>query len=459
MVAIDHQGAPQQGEPEPGGEPAAGPGSPQGEPEPETTRRRRIRSAVRQLSFEAGGEDATSLVEAREAAFVKEKEKQAAEREAERGADESPRRVRLDSLEAAGFSPQSSRLWSFDRETEEELMEEMLLQLAEMSGLPKMSALTVHTFVGRVAGHYSDEVDFHSFTHAVDVTLSAFLLLTRYGGREHLQPVDAMAILVAAMCHDAGHPGLTNPFQKATQSELVSQYGEEATLERMHISIGQSILRSPGCNVLDAAGFSAEEQAWASELIEFAVLGTDLSTQSTVMAEWAEMFGDGGSAAGAEGAAASSCLCGFTMDEAARKAVGRLLLKTADLGCCAKPWAVAQHWAERLVRETQAQTAKELELLVDTQGREAGSPVAGSAGAQAKFHQYVVTPIFRAAAAAFPAFSEGLEQALENERQWRCAHPLAGCTSSRSIDRGCALTLMMAVGRALSEAEGAEAAA
>ena len=38
-------------------------------------------------------------------------------------------------------------------------------------------------------------------------------------------------------------------------------HGEEATLERMHISIGQSILRSPGCNVLDAAGFSAEEQA------------------------------------------------------------------------------------------------------------------------------------------------------------------------------------------------------
>ena len=91
---------------------------------------------------------------------------------------------------------------------------------------------------------------------------------------------------------------------------------------------------------------------------------------------------------------------------------------------------------------------------MDTQGREAGSPVAGSAGAQAKFHQYVVTPIFRAAAAAFPAFSEGLEQALENERQWRCAHLLAGCASSR----GCALTLM-GVGRALSEAEGAEAAA
>eukprot|EP01045_Picozoa_sp_COSAG04_P056945 COSAG04_NODE_26870_length_289_cov_1.094737_1_plen_72_part_10 len=43
-MASDHQGAPQQGEPEPGGE---------------TTRRRRIRSAVRQLSFEAGGEDAT----------------------------------------------------------------------------------------------------------------------------------------------------------------------------------------------------------------------------------------------------------------------------------------------------------------------------------------------------------------------------------------------------------------
>lgn len=88
-------------------------------------RRHRIRSAVRQLSFTVGGEDADAMMAAREAAFVRSAEAT----DGDALPPDAKRRPRLDSVKTAGFSPQSQRLWSFDRSTELELMEEMILQI------------------------------------------------------------------------------------------------------------------------------------------------------------------------------------------------------------------------------------------------------------------------------------------------------------------------------------------
>lgn len=89
-------------------------------------RRHRIRSAVRQLSFEKGGADADAMLAAREAVFVN----RSADAEDGTALGSDPRRrPRLDSVQSAGFSPQSQRLWNFDRTTELELVEELISQL------------------------------------------------------------------------------------------------------------------------------------------------------------------------------------------------------------------------------------------------------------------------------------------------------------------------------------------
>ena len=54
----------------------------------------------------------------------------------------------------------------------------------------------------------------------------------------------------------------------------------------MHLDLAKRILSSPECNIFASAGFSEEEQAWALELLEYVVLGTDLSTHVGVMEEW-----------------------------------------------------------------------------------------------------------------------------------------------------------------------------
>jgi hypothetical protein len=54
----------------------------------------------------------------------------------------------------------------------------------------------------------------------------------------------------------------------------------------MHLDMAKRILSSAECNIFAAAGFSEDEQLWALELLEYIVLGTDLSIHFNVMDEW-----------------------------------------------------------------------------------------------------------------------------------------------------------------------------
>ena len=135
--------------------------------------------------------------------------------------------------------------------------------------------------------------------------------------------------------------------EATTSSALVATYGEKGTYERLHAETAKSILQTPGCEIFAAAGFSEEEQRWAMELLEYTILGTDLGCHKAIMDEWGELFParQGEGEVGEAGAEAEvSRLDGLEMTEARSRALVRMLMMSGDLGCCAKPWAVARHW-------------------------------------------------------------------------------------------------------------------
>lgn len=298
--------------------------------------RRRIRSAVYQLSESTGGADADALIASRDAAFAaRERRRQLSTGDARLSLT---RRIRLESVESAGFSPTAQRLWTFDRSTEIALMEEMLLRTAQLVGVKSPPTKCVHTLVASVASRYPEN-DFHSFTHACDVTISAYVLLTKFGGAARLRPIDAFTLIVTAMMHDVAHPGRTNKFEATTESELVAEYGEKGTYERLHAETAKSILETPGCEIFAAAGFSVEDQRWAMDLLEYTIFGTDIGCHKSIMDEWGELFP---AREGEE--AGTSKLDSLDMTDERRRELVRMLMKTSDLGCCAKPWAVARHW-------------------------------------------------------------------------------------------------------------------
>lgn len=65
-----------------------------------------------------------------------------------------------------------------------------------------------------VQGFYKEEVEYHNDLHGADVALMANMFLTKGGliSLLELDKKDILSYLIAGLCHDLGHDGLTNGF-------------------------------------------------------------------------------------------------------------------------------------------------------------------------------------------------------------------------------------------------------
>lgn len=108
---------------------------------------------------------------------------------------------------------------------------------------------------------YNDFVLYHNFRHIVDVLQAVFYFLLQIGilppyptGRHPnrtrlapvatlLQPFDALTLLVSAIGHDVGHPGVNNAFLVALNAPLAQLYNDRSVLEAFHCAAYSQILR------------------------------------------------------------------------------------------------------------------------------------------------------------------------------------------------------------------------
>ncbi|KAJ2631296.1 3',5'-cyclic-nucleotide phosphodiesterase [Coemansia sp. RSA 1290] len=118
----------------------------------------------------------------------------------------------------------------------------------------KLQLGRVRRFVKILESAYYDN-PYHNFHHAVDVTQCTFYILhtlgmfnkteprrlslrspaeTSFPLRTILRPTDVMALIVASLCHDLGHPGLNNAFMVRARTQLAELYNDQSVLENFH---------------------------------------------------------------------------------------------------------------------------------------------------------------------------------------------------------------------------------
>ncbi|CAM9664543.1 unnamed protein product, partial [Ectocarpus sp. 13 AM-2016] len=78
---------------------------------------------------------------------------------------------------------------------------------------------------------------FHNLTHAVSVTHASFTIVKTTQVNSLLRPLDKLALLVAAFCHDIDHPGNNNAYEVNSLSPLALQHGDSSVLERHHVFV------------------------------------------------------------------------------------------------------------------------------------------------------------------------------------------------------------------------------
>lgn len=254
-------------------------------------------------------------------------------------------------------------------------------------------------FLNDCRNNYVRKNPYHNFRHAFDVTQTVYLLLTSGGAAAYLSYLEIFAVLIGAVIHDIGHPGLNNNFQIATGSSLSMRYNDRSILENHHCSLGFTLLKKPENDIF--SGLNDEQRKEVRNLIIVSVLATDLAHHMEITAQW------------------NSALNKFTKDEKPhRLLLLQILLKAADISNPGKPFEIAKYWANMVQEEFFAQGDVE---------KEKGLPVSpfmdrekpALPKMQINFIDYLVAPLFGSLKEVLPPVRVITDRLDENRKMWK----------------------------------------
>ena len=176
------------------------------------------------------------------------------------------------------------RSWSLDAwALPDDEIQRLMVSMLHAAGLLRrfrIPAAAAHAFAAGVAAAMPESNSFHNVRHVFCVAQTAFRFLIESHARAALlHDLDALALLLAAMCHDLEHPGTTNAFQVNTGSALAIRYNDASVLENHHAATGYALLDA--CGML--APLSGEERRSLRRTLVDAVLATDMSKHKDLL--------------------------------------------------------------------------------------------------------------------------------------------------------------------------------
>lgn len=179
---------------------------------------------------------------------------------------------------AKGFDKDISS-WDFNafEHTEEELL---LIAKRMFTALDLLNAFKIpdavcEAFLLSMRSSYLSN-PYHNWRHAVDVTQASFCYVMQFDGHKWLTQLDLLALLVASLAHDIGHPGVNNVFMTTTLSDLAVVYNDQSVLENFHAAtLFQLMRQNPQANMF--ATLTSEQFKEARKSVIECIIATDSS--------------------------------------------------------------------------------------------------------------------------------------------------------------------------------------
>ncbi|KAL1916756.1 uncharacterized protein VTP21DRAFT_5460 [Calcarisporiella thermophila] len=285
-----------------------------------------------------------------------------------------------------------SRVCSWDfwpqEMTEEDLLRCVYLMLEQAVTLVDdpdfVNKELLQRFIFAIRNTYHHTNPYHNFVHAVDVLQSTYYFLLQMGllpplgegsptlptrprfrrrsisnfkdgfrVQQLFRPIDILALLVATIGHDVGHPGVNNLFLINLECPLAMLYNDRSVLENFHSMALFQLLKKHGFCGLDCDSTDAKYMGFR-KIITSSVLATDMALHWDYISKLKDQI----NRFKAEGEPADM--------EQERLLICGALIKCADISNCARPFHVAQWWSKRLLEEftSQGDLEREIELPV-----------------------------------------------------------------------------------------------
>lgn len=241
-----------------------------------------------------------------------------------------------------------------------------------------------------------------------------------------LKPCDALTLLISAIGHDVGHPGVNNAFLVALNAPLAQLYNDRSVLESFHCAAYSQILRR-----FWPAAFA---DAGMRKLMINSILATDMGLHFKYMQDLGNLQ--------AKLSHNKNSLDGWTLkvQEEYRDLACGLLIKCADIsnvvsalfrthallcancGYQARKFDVASQWATILTDEFSNQGIMETELQIPTQlfgGPPVRDNIVKMGESQIGFMNIFAYPLFESVTAVLPAMQFSVDEILNNKAVWQ----------------------------------------
>ncbi|KAM5351564.1 hypothetical protein ACJ41O_004287 [Fusarium nematophilum] len=309
--------------------------------------------------------------------------------------------------------------------TDDELLVAAMDMFRHALSMPELERWRIHadqliSFLVACRAAYNSFVPYHNFRHVVDVLQATFHFLVRIGALSAypatadpkpapdkspmaslITPFEALTLLITAIGHDVGHPGVNNGFLVTLNAPLAQLYNDRSVLESFHCAAYSQILRRYWP--------TAFEDTKMRNLMISSILATDMGLHFDYMKKLGdvqERLQENNSTDGWNG----------RQLEDNRALACSLLIKCADISNVARNHEIALKWTNILSEEFSRQASMESELGIPSSlMAPPKEDMTSLAKGQLGFMNLFASPLFQGVADIMPAMKYTVEELEMNK--------------------------------------------
>ncbi|KAJ4268466.1 3',5'-cyclic-nucleotide phosphodiesterase [Fusarium torreyae] len=309
--------------------------------------------------------------------------------------------------------------------TDDELLVAAMDMFRHALAMPELERWRIHadqliSFLVACRAAYNNFVPYHNFRHVVDVLQATFNFLVHIGalspypsGTEPqtipekspmaslITPFEALTLLITAIGHDVGHPGVNNGFLVTLNAPLAQLYNDRSVLESFHCAAYSQILRRYWP--------AAFEDTKMRKLMISSILATDMGLHFDYMKKLGDVQ---------ERLQANNSTDGWNgrQIEENKSLACSLLIKCADISNVARNHEIALKWTYILSEEFSRQASMESELSIPSSlMTPPKQDMLSLAQGQLGFMNLFATPLFQGVADIMPAMQYTVDELEMNK--------------------------------------------
>ena len=280
-------------------------------------------------------------------------------------------------------------------------------------------------FLISLADQYLTSTLYHNSLHGADITATICLFFNNSNAEEvcHAKAIDLLSIIIAALGHDVGHPGLTNAFQINSSSEMAITYNDNSCLENFHLTKLFKTLREDEHNIfekLSTQDYKKIRKKMISEILatDMAIHGKVLNNIRSKIPEDLLNETERNKKSGIKKFELITDINNEITTNEEQQALFDYFIHSADLAHNTKKFNISLKWVELLSNEFWIQGDKEKKMnlsvsfLCDRNNTDVPKSQVGFIGG-------FVIPTFNFLIIMFPSLSFTVENAKDNIKEWQ----------------------------------------